>query len=376
MLRHLTFALVALLCSVGHARDHVALIGTYTDTSSRGIYAVKLDAETGALSSAELVAELPNPEFLALHPNGRFVYALTDVRGEDGQSHGAVVAFSVDASTGHLRRLNVESTQRPTLCHIAVDATGRMLVVAAYGGGYVASYPIFEDGRVGPVASVIEHRGPLGPNTGRQEAPHPHSVTISPDNRFAFVADLGLDRIFAYRLSPENGTISAHEPAFVQVAPGAGPRHTVFSRDGKSFYAVDELQNQVTAFRYDAERGALQIAERTPTLPDDFTGSSTTSEIRVHPHGRFLYAGNRGHNSIAVFARDDATGALTRVQIEPSGGNNPRNFALTPDGKWLVSAQQIDGNLTVFSVDAEKGVLTRTPHGTPAIRPVCVLFLR
>ncbi len=375
MLRLFVFMLVTLVGTATHARDQVALIGTYTDTNSQGIYAVKLDGETGALSRPELVAELPNPEFLALHPSGRVVYALTEVATDDGLRHGAVAAFAVDASSGKLTRLNLETTGHSTLCHIAVDATGRMLIVAAYGGGYVASFPIRKDGRVGPVASVIHHRGPLGPNPGRQEAPHPHSVTISPDNRFAFVADLGLDRVFAYRLAPDTGAMSAHDPAFAQVAPGAGPRHTAFSRDGEAFYVLDELQNQVTTFRYDAERGALQAGARVPTLPHDFTGANTTSEIRVHPNGRFIYAGNRGHNSIAVFAHEDSTGALTRIQIEPCGGANPRNFALTPDGRWLVSAQQVDGNLTVFRVDVGSGRLTRTPHSVAAIRPVCVLFL-
>lgn len=352
------------------------MLGTYTGADSRGIYAVRLDAETGALSSPELVAELPHPEFLALHPNGRIVYALTQVAGDDGKNSGAVAAFAVDAAKGRLTPLNVESTGRGSLCHIAVDTTGRMAVVASYGGGYAASFPLLADGRVGPRASLLAHEGAVGPNQPRQDAPHAHSVTISPDNRLALVADLGLDRVFAYTLSPADGTIVPHEPAFAAIEPGAGPRHTKFSPDGRSFYVLDELDNTITACRYDAARGAVEPFQRVSTLPEDFAGRNTTSEIRIHPNGRFVYAANRGHNSLAVFARDPDTGALTRVEIVPCGGEQPRNFALTPDGAWLLCGHQNSNGLAVFRVDADTGRLTATGPVVAAPRPVCVLFLR
>jgi 6-phosphogluconolactonase len=377
MIPRLLLSIVAVSAfSLAHARDHVALLGTYTGGESHGIYAVRLNSETGALSTPELVAELSNPEFLALHPNGHIVYALTQVNAPDGKSSGAVAAFEVDPESGQLKPLNVQSTNRSSLTHLAVDATGRMVVAASYGGAYVASFPLGKDGQVGPCATVISHEGPLGPNRARQDAPHPHSVTLSPDSRFAFVADLGLDRVVTYQLTLDKGSITPHEPAFASTAPGAGARHTKFSPDGKSFYVLDELDGTITSCRYDAARGVVEPFQRVSTLPDGFTGKSTTSEVRIHPNGRFVYAANRGHDSIAVFARNPETGALTRIEIVPTGGENPRNFSLTPDGAWLLCANQTSNNLTVFRVDAKTGRLSATTHTAHVPKSVCVLFLR
>lgn len=376
MIRFLLSLLAVSLSSLAHAADHVALLGTYTGGESRGIYAVRLNSETGELSKPELMAELSNPEFLALHPNGRFVYALTQVPGENRKSEGAVAAFAVEPETGRLTLLNMEPTGRGSLTHLAVDATGKMVVAASYGGAYVVSFPLADDGKVGTRVSLIPHTGSLGPNRGRQDAPHPHSVTLSPDNRFAFVADLGQDRMFVYRLSLEQGSIAPHEPAFATFEPGSGPRHSKFSPDGKSFYVLDELDGTVTSCRYNAERGVVEPFQRISTLPEDFKGKNTTSEVRIHPNGRFVYAANRGHDSLAVFSRDVKTGALTRVEIVPCGGENPRNFALSPDGAWLLCAHQTSDNLSVFRVDPNTGRLAITSNAAHVPKAVCVLFLR
>lgn len=356
------------------AREHTALLGTYTG-DSKGIYAVRLDADSGVLSTPELVAELPHPEFVVLHPNGRFLYALTRVDGADGKAVGAVASFALDPATGKLTLLNQEPTGRGQLCHIAVDATGRMVMVASYGDPYVASFPLTADGRVGKVASLIVHTGPLGPKTDRQNTPHAHSLTVSPDNRFAFAADLGVDRIFTYRLDLENGRLVPHDPAFTTMTPGTGPRHTKFSPDGKHFYILGELAGTVTACRYDAARGVMEPFQTLSTLPEGYAGRNSASEIRVHPNGRFVYTANRVHNSIAVFARNPETGALTPVEHVPTGGDQPRNFNLTPDGEWLLCANQTTDNLIVFKVDAATGRLAPTGRTTEVPRAVCVLFL-
>ncbi len=373
---HLLPALFVLgAASLTHARDYTALLGTYTDTDSRGIYAVRLNAETGALSTPELVAELSNPEFLALHPNGHLVYALTQVKSSDGKSSGAVAAFTLAPDTGQLTALNVQSANGGSLTHLAVDATGRMLVAASYGAGYVTSFPIESNGRLGARASFLNQAGPLGPKSDRQNAPHPHSVTLSPDNRLAYVADLGVDRVFAYQLAPEQGSIVLHEASSVTIASGSGPRHTKFSPDGKSFYILDELDGTVTACRYDAVRNMAEPFQRVSTTPDGYTGRQSCSEIRVHPSGRFVYAANRGNNTLAVFARDPATGTLTRIEAVSTGGETPRNFSLTPDGAWLLCAHQTTNNLTVFKVDAATGRLTATANTARVAKAVCVLFL-
>lgn len=377
MIRSSILSIAALsACSLAHTREHIALLGTYTGEESRGIYAVRLDSETGTLSTPELVAELPNPEFLALHPNGKVVYALTRVDTDDGGASGAVAAFGVDPKTGKLTPLNVQSTgNRGSLAHLGVDATGRTLVSASYGGGYVVSFPIESDGRLGERAGFLVHRGQVGPNQPRQDAPHPHSVTLSPDDRFALVADLALDHVFAYQIEHETGTITPYEPGLVSVAPGAGPRHTKFSPDGKSFYILNELDCTITSCSYDAARGIAAPFQVVSTLPDDFTARNTTSEIRVHPSGRFVYAANRGHDSIAVFARDIGTGALTRVEIVACGGERPRNFAITPDGAWLLCAHQDSNTATAFRVDTTTGRLSSTGQTVPVPKAVCVLFL-
>lgn len=369
-------AISAALIACVQASDHVALLGTYTGEGSRGIYTVTLDGETGALSNPELALELSNPEFLAKHPERPIVYALTQVAAADGHNTGAVAALAWDEAEKRLTRLNVESSGLPPLTHLAVDATGRMIVAASYNGGYVISYPIRADGLVGAPASRLEQKGPLGPNRARQDAPHPHSVTLSPDSRFAFVADLGLDRVFSYRLSPEDGKLVPAEPAFAVLAPGTGPRHTKFSTDGRTLYVLDELDSTVTACRYDAAKGKLEPFQRISALPDGFAGQSTASEIRVHPSGRFIYTANRGHDSLAVFAREPQTGALTRLEIVPTGGQTPRNFALTPDGAWLLCAHQTSGNLTVFRVNPTTGRLSPVPQHAQVAKAVCVLFLR
>lgn len=372
-------AMIALgAASLACAREYTALLGTYTGNGaadSRGIYAVRLDAETGALSAPELVAELPNPEFLALHPDGRTLYALTRMDTPERKGVGAVAAFALDAAGPKLTPLNTAPTGRGQLCHLAVDATGRQVLVAGYGDPYVASFPLAADGRVGPVASVLTHTGPLGPKSDRQNTPHAHSVTVSPDNRVAFAADLGLDRVLAYRLDPGAGSLVPHEPAFITMPPGAGPRHTKFSPDGRHFYILSELDGTVTACRYDAMRGAAEPFQTLSTLPAGYAGRHSASEIRVHPSGRFVYAANRIHNSIAVFARETETGALTLVEHAPTGGDQPRNFNLTPDGAWLLCANQATDNLIVFKVDAGTGRLAATGRTARVPKAVCVLFL-
>lgn len=353
-------------------------VGTYTprDGTSRGIYSVRLDPATGALDGVRVAAETSDPTFLALHPNGRVLYALGEGPGPDGRITSGVAAFGYDAASGRLLPLNRRgSGGAGGSTHLVADATGRTLLVIGYSGGYVASFPLAADGRLGERASFILHQGPSGPNKSRQEKPHPHSVTLSPDNRFAFVADLGLDRVLAYRLDPATAGLTPNDPAFITTKPGSGPRHTKFSRDGRFFYILGEIDGSVTVCTYDAATGAGTPIQHISTLPPDFvvTDPDRAAEIRVHPNGRFVYASNRGHDSLAVFAvRPD--GRLALVEITPCGGKHPRNFELSPDGSWLVCANMDSDNLVSFRVDPATGRLTATGHTTTVPKAVCVLF--
>jgi 6-phosphogluconolactonase len=350
-------------------------IGTSSNAPglNRGIYAVRLDPETGALSAATLAAETPNPGFLVPHPGGRVIYASGECgRADEKPAAGAVNAYAYDPAAGTL----VPAGQQPTgglgVTHLAVDATGRMLLTASYHGGQVAAFPLAADGRPGPRSASLHPAGVLGPNRTRQDKPHPHSVTVSPDNRLVQVCDLGLDRIFAFRLDPARATLAA--AGDVSAAPGAGPRHSKFSRDGRYFYVINELGSTIVVYRVDPVSGALAAIQTVPTLPAGFSGESICSEIQLHPNGRFVYGANRGHDSIAVFARDPDGGGLSLVEIAPCGGRHPRHFALSPNGDWLVCANRDSASLTVLRIDPATGRLSGTPHTTTVPMPTCVLF--
>jgi 6-phosphogluconolactonase len=371
--------LVLTMTTTMSAASQLIFIGTYTskDVPSKGIYAVRLDTATGALSEPEVAAETPKPTFLTWRPDGRVLYALGEGPGPDGVIGGGVAAFAYDSASGKLALLNSRGTGGGgTTTMLATDTTGRMLVTVSYGTGYVASFPLAADGRLGECASLIAHAGPLGPNKSRQDKPHPHSVTISPDNRFALIADLGLDRVLVYRIDPAAGTLTPHDPAFIATPPGTGPRHTKFSRDGRSFYILNEIDGSISTCAYDAARGIGTPIQHISTLPAGFkvTDPDRAAEIRIHPNGRFIYASNRGHDSLAVFSRNAADGTLQLVEITPCGGQHPRNFALSPDGSWLVCANQNSNNLVVFKVDAASGRLTAAGRTATVPQPVCVLF--
>lgn len=347
---------------------HHLFIGTYTRDGSKGIYALTLDPETGALSAPVVAAETKAPSFLALSLDHRFLYAVSE-------SEQMAAAFAVDNTTGKLTALQSPQTAGGVApCHLAVDATGRTLLVANYHNGQVAALPIHADGTLGPPGSLIQHTG-WSVNPERQSSPHVHSVTISPDNRHVIVCDLGLDKIFTYRLDPAAAKLTPAEPPFVATAPGSGPRHFKFHPDGRHAFAITEMGSTLTAYAYDATHGALKPLDTHSTLPADFHSASTCAEVRVHPNGRFVYGSNRGHDSIAVFAFDSATGRLAPVDITPTGGKSPRNFALSPDGAWLVAANQYSNSLTVFRVDPTTGRLTRVAGSAQISTAVCVLFL-
>ena len=350
------------------ASSHLIFLGTYTKTTSRGIYATRLNDDTGELSPPTLVAETPSPTWVTLSPDKKRLYAVN-------ASKAQAIGYTVDATNAKLTPLPASPLAKEAVggpCHLAVDATNRTLLAANYGDGYVAAIPINPDGTLG-TPNVIQHTG-HGPNPKRQEKPHVHSVTLSPDNRFAIVCDLGLDKIFTYVLDAAQAKLTPANPPFVTSAPGAGPRHFKFSNDGRHAYNITEMGATMDAYDYDPKNGALTRVQSLSTLPPDFTGEKWAAEVRVHPNGKFLYGSNRGHDSIAVYAIDQATGKLTPVEIVSSGGKVPRNFAFSPNGKWLVCGHQESENITVFSVDQNTGRLTKTAHTIAVPMCVCVCF--
>jgi 6-phosphogluconolactonase len=356
------------------AASQLIFIGTYTpkNGASRGVYAARLDPETGTLSEPVLAAETPNPTFLVRHPVLPVVYAAGEGPGLDRPVSSGATAFRLDATSGQLTLLNSRGADTAGTTHLGVDTSGRMLITVSYSGGQIAAFPLAADGRIGARSAHILPTGQLGPNQARQDKPHPHSVTLSPDNRFAYVCDLGLDRILCYRLDPEKAALTAAGETATK--PGAGPRHSKFSADGRFFYVINELDGTIVAYAVVPATGALTPVQTVSTLPAGFAGENTCAEIRLSPDGRFVYGSNRGHDSLAVFARDAARGTLTPVETVPSGGGHPRNFNLTPDGHWLVCANRDSNNLVLFKVDPATGRLQTTGHTVSVPTPVCVLF--
>lgn len=349
-------------------------IGTYTRGKSEGIYMTELNVSSGELSPPRLAAPVENPSFLAAHSSGDYVYAVGEVSGFGGQQAGAVSAFSVDAGTGGLDLINQQPSGGRGPCHLIVDGAGKNVLVANYGGGSVAVLPIGEDGRLRPASCVIQHSG-SSVDTQRQKGPHAHGVYLDADQRFAFVADLGLDQILGYRFDGESSKLVAGDPPHASVPPGAGPRHFAFHPSGKFAYVINELDSTITAFGYDAPSGTLTAIESVSALPAGFEGKSFTAEIEVHSTGRFLYGSNRGHDSIAVFAVNPEDGRLKLVEHESTQGEAPRHFAIDPTGRFLLAANQNSDNIVAFRIDAASGALEPTGHEIKVGSPVCVLFM-
>lgn len=354
----------------------LAYFGTYTNGGkSKGIYCYKLDLASGKLIEVGVTEGIKNPSFLAIHPGGRFLYAVSEV-SEGGKPSGAVTAFALDRKSGKLTALNHQSSEGAGPCFVSVDKTGKCVLVANYGGGSIASLPLADDGSLKPAASAIQHEG-SSVDPSRQKEPHAHSINVSPDNRFAFAADLGLDKILVYKLDPAKGTIVPNNPPHAATPPGGGPRHFAFHPSGRFAYVCNEMKSSVTAFTYDAEKGTLAQIQTISTLPadkQDLKGNST-AEIQVHPSGKFVYCSNRGHNSLAIFTVDEKTGQLTSAGHQSTLGSTPRNFGIDPTGQLIVACNQATDNVAVFRVDAASGKLTQVGDLLSVPAPVCVKFL-
>jgi 6-phosphogluconolactonase len=349
--------------------ETLVYFGTYTGAKSKGIYVSRLNTESRQLSEPVLAAEAVNPSFLAVHPSGKFLYAVNEVDQMQGEAAGEASAFAIDRATGRLKLLNRSSSKGPGPCYLSLDRSGRNLLLANYGGGSVAVLPVGEDGALGTATSFIRHQGPA--------EPHAHSIDVDAANRFALAADLGLDRIYVYRFDAAKGLLSAGDPPFATVDTKSGPRHLALHPGGKFVYVLNELSLTLTAMRYDAERGTLEAIQTISSLPEgvevapEFSGA----EVVVHPRGRFLYASNRGHDTIAIFAIDEEAGKLHLLEHVSTEGKTPRGFGIDPTGSYLLAANQDSDTVVVFWIEPGGGRLSPPMQTVMVGSPVAVAFV-
>jgi 6-phosphogluconolactonase len=349
-------------------------VGTYTEKESKGIYAYRFDVASAQLAPLGVAAETTNPSFLAIDPSSRFLYAVNEVQNYKGASSGAVSSFAIDRQSGKLSLLNEVPSRGADPCYITFDKTGKFALVANYTGGSVVVFPVDPDGRLGDASAFVQHTG-SSINKERQEGPHAHWIETTPDNRFAIAVDLGLDELLVYRFDASKGSLTPNDPPYASLDPGAGPRHLSFHPNGHFAYVVNELQSSITTFSYDPDRGVFKKLNTVSTLPKNFTGANDGAEIHVHPSGKFLYASNRGHDSIVLFSINNHTGALTLVDHFPTQGKTPRNFEIEPTGKFLFVANQGTNNITVFRINPANGRLTPTGQILQVPSPVCLKFV-
>lgn len=350
-------------------------IGTYTNgDKSRGIYRCELDLATGKLSEPVLAGESVNPSFLAIHPNRKFLYTVSEVSMIDGKKSGGVAGFAIDPATGDLQRLNIEPCGGAGPCHIIVDKTGTHVLLANYGGGSASVLPIGEDGKLGPLSGFAQHEAVM--DGDRKAVPHAHSVNLDPSGKYAYVADAGVDKVFIYQYDADHGKITPNDPPAGLVPPRAAPRHFAFHPDGKHAYVINEAMLSVTVFDYDAKNGALTATQTISTVPEGIERKGfSTAEVVVHPTGKFLYGSNRGHNSIAAFKVNPENGQLTSIGNFGKGLIGvPRNFNVDPTGKYALVAGQDTHTVVVFRIDPETGALEPAGSQIEVGSPVCIKF--
>lgn len=357
-----------------NASERLVYVGTYTRKGSEGIYIYRMDTAMGTLTPVGTAGEATNPSFLAVDPQHQTLYAANETMESGGQPGGGISAFAIDPQTGALAYINSQRTYGGAPCHVSVDQTGRYVYAANYMGGNAAAFPVRAGGGLEAASDVVQHTG-SGVNPRRQERPHAHSINLDPTNRYAFVPDLGIDKVMAYELDLVNGKLVPAAVPWTEVEAGAGPRHLTFHPNGTVAYLITEMGSTIIVFAYDAAQGVFTALQTVPALPADFDVRSTCADIHTTPDGTFVYGSNRGHDSLVCYAIDAETGLLTYVGHTSTGGKTPRNFAIDPTGTFLFAANQDTDNIVTFRIDKETGALTPTGQVIAVPMPVCVIVL-
>ena len=376
MLRFPTLLMTLVIFSspqFAQAKDPMVFISAFAGGDQGAIHSFDFDLSTGSLKPLHRTTTVQNPFFLALSPDKKFLYSIHALKFGSKEAE-EIAAFKLLGTDGKLELLNKQSARGSAACYLHVDHPGKTVVVANYSSGSVASLPVKEDGSLGEAASFFQHAG-SSVNPARQKEPHAHCIVVSPDNKYAFAADLGLDQVLCYKLDSKQGKITANDPPFARTPAGAGPRHLTFHPNGKKVYVINELLNSVTLFDYDSTKGSLREEQTISTLPSDFKGTSYCADLKITPDGKYLYGTNRGHDSIACYSIG-ADGKLTLVNIEPSLGKGPQNLAITSNGEWLLCANMPGKNVAIFRIDPKTGKIKPVGEPVSMPSPSCIMLVQ
>lgn len=354
------------------AEEPLVFISAFAPGEKGAIHAYQLNPETGALKEVARTTDIEHPFFMTVSPDNQFLYSIHAPGKFGGKENEYIAAYKLVGRTGKLELLNRQSSLGTASCYLDIDQSGKTVVVANYSSGSVASLPVKEDGSLGKAATFIQHTG-SSVNPKRQKEPHAHSIVVSPDQKFVYAADLGIDKVLAYQIDPKTAKLSPSAQPYVRTVPGGGPRHMTFHPNGKQLYVINELKNSVSHFSYDPKTGTLIERDTISTVPEDFTGTSHTADVKITPNGRFLYGTNRGHDSIAAYQIAD-DGKLSLIEIKPSSGKGPQNLAITDDGKFILCANMPENNVVVFQINQETGKLTSVGEPVSIPGPSCIMI--
>ena len=368
----LSMVVIPLALQYVSAEDPLVFITAFAPGDEGAIHAYHMNPNTGQLTLAHKTTDVEHPFFIAISPDNRFLYSIHAPGQFGGEQYEQVASYALKGRTGSLRLLNRQSAMGSAACYLDVDSTGQTVLLANYTTGSIASFAVQTDGSISKATTFVQHNG-SSINETRQEGPHAHSIVVSPDNRFVYVADLGLDQILGYRLNDSGAQLIPATQPFVRTIPGAGPRHLTFHPNKQHMYVINELANSITAFDYNSNNGLLIERQTLSTHPDDFEGTSHCADLKITPDGQFLYGTNRGHDSIATYRLDDK-GAMTLLRIETSLGSSPQNLAITRDGKFLICANMGGNNVIVFDIDSVTGKITPVGNPLAITGPSCILI--
>jgi len=366
------------------ANETLVYVGTYTEPilfgtgrilqgKGEGIYIYRLDLSSGVMERIGKATGITNPSYLAFDSTRRFLYAVNELKTYEDKPTGTISSFAVDPKTGKLEFLNKRLTHGTDPCHVLVDKKGKYVFVANFMSGSICVLPVLDDGSLGEASDFIQHQG-SGIDPARQKGPHAHAVTLDRTNRFAFVPDLGLDKLMVYKFDPRRGMLEPNDVPWIKMKPGAGPRHIDFHPGGRFAYLINEFDSTLAALSYDGRKGTFNVLQIVSTLPEGFSGESTCADVQVSPSGAFVYGSNRGHDSIVIYKIDLRTGRLTTVGHVPTQGKTPRSFGIDPTGRYLLAANQDSDTIVTFQVNPKTGILLPTGHVTQVPTPVCVKF--